>query len=186
MTDNELDRLLREKLQKAGVQEVVDWEKFFLFPTPEGVLAEIVLTDASKLEQAERAVEEAKRELEGQRVSLLPTVRALWEVVSVEPEFDVASLPTLARQGIFSLRFRVKLKHAKEPVGVEVTPDAYRDLEYNKKCDIDTLKRVVEAWVKSRLLVGGADHWDPRRDRWRQIDAGGVSYVFAYRLVSVA
>lgn len=188
MTDNELEQFLRESLRKAGVQnESVDWGKFFLFPTPEGILAEIVLTDASKLRQAEEAVEGARRELEGQDVFLLPTIRALWRVDAVKPEFKPDELPQRIIEGFFGLPFVVTLKSGshEQKVGVEIMPGAYGHLGApGTKWDVDTLSEFVKKWLESWLSVGGAGYWDPIHEPRRIISSGTFSGILSSGLAS--
>ena len=81
-TEQDIDRLLKEKLREDGVLDQL--ESTSLFFSPEGVLVEVVLKDASAVDRAEQAIRQVGQELEGEGMYLLPTVRAVWEVESVE------------------------------------------------------------------------------------------------------
>ena len=180
MTDSEMDALLKENLRKAGVQTVVDWAKYFLFPTPEGVLAEIVLTDASKLEEAEMAIDKARRELERQGIALLPTVRAVWQVESVEPQFRSEEIERRITEGFFGLPFVATLRSGsrEQKVGVELMPGAYGGLELAGR-SVDDLIKVVTEQLKGWLSVGGAGYWDPIREPRRIVGGGQISYILS-------
>ena len=178
MTENEVEELLRVKLHKAGILDTdLDAKKTSLFLTPEGVLADVVLTDGSKLEQAEEAAEEAKSELEKQGVSLLPTVRTRWCVVDVKPQFNTEELPTRISEGFFGLPYVATLKSGsrEQKVGVEIMPGADTRTEAAAKWNDATLRNFVKEELEGWLSVGGAGYWDPIREPRRIV--GGPTFT---------
>jgi hypothetical protein len=177
MPDSEIEKLLKRKLKDKGVpDESLNWGRFYLLATPEGVLVDVVLTDASQLPKAERAMEEASRELERENIDLLPTVRALWEVERVEPEFPAGELQKRLREGFFGLPFRVILKSGskKQEVGVEIMPGAYTHLQPSGGWDDAKLRKFVKQDLEGWLSIGGAGYWDPVREPRRIVNSSLV------------
>ena len=176
MAEKDIDRLLREKLKQAGLLDHVDEGKSSLFTTPEGVLADIVLKDASALESAKRVVEEAERELEQGGVWLLPTVRALWEVKGVEKVEGTYQYGLPEGVGIL---FRGLLQSGRrtQEVWVSVTPSAFQLLKPLLAGGDDALRNIVRDFLGHQLSIGGAGYWDPIREPRQEIDEGAALYL---------
>ena len=68
MTSTELERVVREKLKAAGLSEAIDEHGSQFLEFPDGLFAELVLNDGSKLVDVERVAREL-RGLSRSRVS---------------------------------------------------------------------------------------------------------------------
>jgi len=174
VTKEKIDQLLRARLRERGVSGKLD--RIDLFPTPEGVLAEVVLRDASALEQAQQAVDSVENQLEGERISLLPTVRALWEVEKVRG-IEIPNPPG-APSDLVGALFKGILKSGarRQEVWVAVTPSAQQVLRPLATRDQDWVG-LVGKFLLHRLSVGGAGHWDPIREQKLELDGSAAQYL---------
>jgi hypothetical protein len=158
VTEDRIDSILREALTDHGVLgEVKDID---VFVSPDGVLAEVLLQDASALERARQAVDSAARRLEGDGVWLLPTIRALWQIEEVQ-KVEVQSPPGAPPDLAVAL-FRATLKSGtrRQEVWVAVTPSAQQVLRPLTTSNESWLG-LIRAFLGHRLSIGGAGHWDP-------------------------
>ncbi len=173
-TDNRIDELLREALDQRGVSTQV--REVELFVTPEGTLVEVVLRDASALEDAQRAVREVERKLRDEGISLLPTVRALWQVVKVE-KIQIPK-PVGAPAEMVGTLFKGTLEsgYRRQEVWVAVTPSALGVLRPLAPSD-EALAELIRAFLLHRLSVGGAGHWDPIREPRQEVDENAARYL---------
>jgi hypothetical protein len=173
-TENRIGELLREKLNRHGVSgQVEDVESF---ATPEGILAEVVLRDASVLEEARKAVQDVERELESEGVSLLPTVRALWQVEDVQ-RIEIPNPPGAPSEMVGAL-FKGTLKSGArhQQVWVAVTPSAQqvlRPLSTTGQAWVE----LVRAFLRHRLSIGGAGYWDPIREQKLELEESAARYL---------
>lgn len=174
VTQQQIEQLLRERLRQQGVLDQLD--EIDLFPTPEGVLAEVVLRDASALEQARQAVDSVETELGGEHVSLLPTVRALWEVDEVQ-RIEIRS-PADAPSDLVGALFKGTLKSGArhQEVWVAVTSSAQRILRPLAPSD-QALVELVRTFLRHRLSIGGAGHWEPVREQKLELDESAAQYL---------
>ncbi len=173
-TENRIDELLREELKQWGVSEQLHAVESFV--TPEGILAEVVVRDASALEEAQKAVQDVARKLEGEGFSLLPTVRALWQVEEVR-SIGITNPPGAPSEMVGAL-FKGTLKSGArhQEVWVAVTPVALgvlRPLVTKEQALLD----LVRAFLLQRLSIGGAGYWDPIREPKRELDEDAARYL---------
>jgi hypothetical protein len=174
VTENQIDELLREKLRRHGVsREVKDIE---LLATPEGILAEVVLLDASVLDEARKAVEDVERELEADGVRLAATVRALWQVEEVQ-RVEIATPAGVPSDAVGAL-FKANLKSGgrRQEVWVSMSPSAQqvlRPLATNDQAWLSLVRTFLEHW----LSINGAGYWDPIRDQSLEIDDSRARYL---------
>lgn len=176
LAENDIEQVVREKLREHGVLGQLDESKSSSLFTPEGVLAEIVFSDASALKEARKAVGEAQRELEGQGVSLLPTVRALWEVDRVE-KIETPNPPDVPPELLGAL-FKGTLKsgEGRHEVWVAVTPSARQVLRPLTSSD-QALLEVVRAFLLHQLSISGAGHWNPIREPRQELNESAARYL---------
>lgn len=174
VTEEKVDQLLRERLRERGVLEQVG--EIDLFPTPEGVLAELILLDASTLEVVREAVQEVEGKLAKEGVSLLPTLRALWAVDGVE-KIQTSNPPGVPSE-LLGVLFKGTLKSGQRPqeVWVAVTPSALRVLRPLAPTD-GTLIELVRSFLMHRLSIGGAGYWDPIREPRQELDESAARYL---------
>jgi len=174
ITEHGLDQRLRRGLRDRGLLEHV--HEIDVFPTPEGVLTEIVLRDASALERVREAIEDVEGKLGDEGILLLPTVRALWEVERVET-VRLPSPPGVPSELVGKL-FRGTLKSGerRQEIWVAVTPAGLRILRPLAPND-QSLAELVRAFLMHRLSVGGAGHWDPISDPKQEVDESAARYL---------
>src|SRR5262245_18007638 len=118
MTEQDLRRLVLSKLQLQGLSAFIDLSKSQFLEmslSHNNFFAEVVLTDANRLTDAERALRSVKGELVAKEVSLEYIVRALWriesEIVSRETVPASTGLPMKRALGIL---FRARLQSGPE------------------------------------------------------------------------
>jgi hypothetical protein len=146
----EVDKIVKENLASAGVLEAVDREKDQLLECPEDLFAEIVLSDGSKLKDAEEVLRRIQPDLEGRGVRLDSIGRATWRVRDVDRYYDAGWIVDSSRPGgVLSLpilRFKVTLESGstKTDVWVDVTPSGYDQLKQAGHSDEESLKKIVE------------------------------------------
>ncbi len=176
MAEKDINQLLRERLEQAGLLGCLDEKRSSLFPTPEGVLADIVLKDASALESAQKVVEQAERELEQKGVWLLPTVRALWGVKNVE---GVGGIYQYGLPEALGILFRALLQSGgrTQEVWVSVAPSAFQVLKPLLAGGEDALRNIVRDFLGHQLSIGGAGYWDPIRHPHQELDEGAARYM---------
>jgi hypothetical protein len=83
ITANQVDDILARRLRESGVSKVLSKEHSQFLDLGEELFVEIVLTDATRLEDAEKIVRDTAQELKAQNIRLDTVIRALWEVVDV-------------------------------------------------------------------------------------------------------
>lgn len=174
VTENRIDELLRQKLEHHRISDAV--KDVELFATPERILADVVLQDASALEKAREAVQEVERDLGGQGISLTVTVRPFWEVESVE-RASVANPPG-APTDIVGALFKGILRSGarKQEVWVSVTPSARQVLWPLATNDLAWLN-LIRAFLEHWLSTGGAGHWDPVREQGLELGESAARYL---------
>jgi hypothetical protein len=183
MDYDELNRLITTKLNEKGLGAHVVRDKSVLLDFPEDNYAEIVLDDAGKISAANEALAEVAAQLKRENEKLEYIVRALWKVqeVRLAPENKPEAIPELMKPGWFSLRFLATLmsgERDKKEVGVELTPDAYKELRrLGRPTDEDSLKELVGDFLEQRLSLGGESYWDPTRDPYQQLNDRAVLYL---------
>jgi hypothetical protein len=175
VAEERIDELLRESLRRRGVLDG-QVDEIDLFPTPEGTLAEVVLRDASALDQARQATEELEGRLESEHISLLPTVRALWTIGNIE-RIEIANPPG-APSELVSALFKATLKSGtrRQEVWVAVTPSAQQVLRPLAPNDLAWLE-LIRAFLAHRLSIGGPSYWDPINDQKVELGESAARYL---------
>jgi len=173
--EHKVDELLRESLKHRGVVEG-QVDEIDLFPTPDGILAEVVLRDASALDQARQATEELEGRLEREHISLLPTVRALWTIENTE-RIEMVNPPGVPPE-LVGLLFKATLKSGTrhQEVWVAVTPSAQQVLRALATNDLAWLE-LIRAFLGHRLAIGGPSYWDPIRDQKVELGESAARYL---------
>jgi len=182
MTSTEMERLIREKLGAAGLLLVLDEYKSQFLEFPDGLFAELVLTDGSKLLEVERIGREVRESLKKQNVDLDVIVRSVWIVK------EIANPPYGSPLGVW--RIPVILASGSETRAVEV------DVQYDVVLDIknriaekaldetSAVKEVVREFIEMELSLGGESYWDPIRYPQREINGSALSYLFLHTPVA--
>jgi len=197
MTERELGRILSEAFRSAGLSRYVVRDQSQLFEIPEGFFVETVLSDGSKLEEAENLIASIRCEVEAQGSHLIPILRAIWTVKKVEPILRaIWTVKKVEKVGVSrgksggiksAIDFRAVLESGSREadVIVEVTSPALQDLRKKVGSD-DQILETVKDFLRLQLSFGGAGYWDPIRYPRQVLNEAAVLYLFAHRPVSVA
>ena len=181
MTSLELGNLIRDRLTTAGLGQYLDEAREQYLEFPDGFFAEVVLTDGSKLSEAQRIVRSVEEELRKQGVELDPIVRATWELVEVRK----AGLAPGPANGQRFVATRRSGKRNLE-VAVDMPGLAWASARAAFKggglgafgAEEDTaLKEIGGAFLRSELSLGGESYWDPILYPQRTLDENALQYV---------
>ena len=181
MTSLELGNLIRGRLTAAGLGQYLDEAREQYLEFPDGFFAEVVLTDGSRLSEAQRIVKSIEEELRKQGVELDPIVRARWELVEVR-KAGLAPGPANGQ------RFVATLRSGSRNLGVTVDMPGLAWARARAAfragglgafgTDEDTaLKEIVGVFLRSELSLGGESYWDPILYPERTLDENALQYV---------
>jgi hypothetical protein len=179
----EVDRIVKAGLASNGILAVVDRDKSQLLEFPEEYFVEIVLSDGSKLDEAERILQKIQSDLGDREVRLDSIVRATWRVRDAQRAFDAGWIVDSSRPGgVLSLpilRFKVTLESGSRQtdVWVDVTPGGYEQLKHAGQADERSLKKAVADFVAIQLSVGGTSYWDPIRYPRQELNEAAALYT---------
>lgn len=191
MTSTELEKLIRVEMDAAGLWRVIDQNESQFLEFPDGLFAELVVADASKLVAVERVAQELRERLNKQGVELNVIVRALWAVEEVRHVGTAytAGVPRLAES------FRATLSSGKQKAQVEVdvthpvwlgirnrVPSSMPRPEFGAIGTPDEKEKeivgsVVSEFLQFQLSLGGANYWDPVRDRKLELNESALQYL---------
>jgi hypothetical protein len=192
MTATEVEKLVRDALTTAGMWQFVDEYASQYLDFPAGLFAEIVLTDGSKLVDAERVVQEVKTSLQKQGIELDVVVRSLWELKEISDPADWTEKEIIdprAPAGAAWPFVRARAVPivlisggATWKVEVDVLLSAIDDIKRRiagKGLDeAEAVKNVVREFVKLELSRGGVSYWDPIRYPQQEVSEGTLLYLF--------
>ena len=192
MTSTEVEKLIRDALNSAGLWQFVDEYASQYLDFPDGFFAEIVLTDGSKLVGAERAVQEVKASLQKQGIELDVVVRSHWELKEISDPADWTEKeiidPRAAAGSAWpfvrarAVRVLLVSGSATQEVEVDVllsaVDDIKRRIEGKGLNEADAIKNVVREFVKLELSRGGTSYWDPIGHKQQEVSEGTLLYLF--------
>ena len=181
MTETELAQEMNRRFAAAGLlpEFVADRSQFL--ETPDGLFAEIVVRDETKLAEFEKVVTDLK-EVVGEPLDVI--VRALWEIERVgEPQIAYSretGAPRAAEQ------FPVDLRSgpARQRVWVDVTYLAGKVFEDNG-IDLEGTKGIIGDFVRDQLRKGGMSYWDPVRSSHLEINGDTASFIVSRSLLGM-
>src|SRR5271157_2951147 len=189
MTSTELEKAIREELAKAGLLGVVDEYKSQFLEFPEGLFAELVLKDSSRLVEVEGIGRELQESLRKKGIELDVIVRSTWAVANVDDPRPAVGVSG----GIRSVwAFPATLVSGGLTAGVEVDVttfaiDAIRrrlvgesERALNEKA---VMKEVVKEFLKLELALGGESYWDPIRYPQKEMNEVAFSYLMGHSTV---
>lgn len=184
MTEHELAKLIAEKFKAAGLLQYLIREKEQLFEVPEGFFVEIVLSDGSKLDEAENLTASVRAEVEAQGSHLISILRAIWSVKKIERDG-----PSRDKSGGIksSVDFRAVLESGmrETEVAVEVGRSALKELRERLGSDDKVLEAVAD-FLRLQLSWGGAGYWDPVRYPRQTLNEAAVLYLRTHQPVTAA
>jgi hypothetical protein len=182
----ELERIIKDKLASAGLLDYVDRDKSQLLEFPEEFFLETVLKDGSKLDDANKMVEQVRSDLQSRGVRLDSIVRALWNVKEPVEKFPAAVYPDSEGKHILAIPFAATLESGSrtQRVWVDVTPGAYEELKRTGRHNDEFLCSTVADFLRLQLSYGGASYWDPIRYPRRRLDEADVLYLVSHSPVT--
>jgi hypothetical protein len=184
VTAAELEKTVREELTNAGLWPDVDERKSQFLEFPDGLFAEIVLNDGSKLAEAERVVRLLKVESKLDRQELDAVVRANWGIQGIDGPAPAIVVPGGIRP---ALAFTATLKAGglSKTVVIHVTMSAVEAIKRNIARsgevvdEAAAVKEVVREFLKLRLSYGGESYWDPLEDQPLELSEDALLYWFS-------
>jgi hypothetical protein len=184
MTGTDLEKSVKESLRAADLLQYVDEGESQFLEFPDGLFAELVVKDGSKLPAVENIVQRFKADLHrSQEVELDEIVRPVWSVAKIERMGPSVSFPGLEP----AVRFTVVLQSGSLSctVEVDVTEAALgmirERLNETKAPEDAALQEIVSEFMKMQLSHGGRSYWDPRRDSRLELNAAAMMYLFGRR-----
>jgi len=185
MTSTELEALIRTRLAAGGLWQMVDQHKSQFVEYPDGLFAEIVLNDASKVLEAEKISQELREFLAKQGLDLDVIVRANWVVDSVEGPKQSISISERIRA---ALVFPAVLVSGSQSTQVEVNVTPVAEEEIRSKViegEVDektALREVVKEFLRLQLSFGGGSYWDPIRYPRQDLNDSALLYLLGHGL----
>lgn len=175
MTSTDLERSIKDELKLRGLLQFVDEHQNQFLEVPEGLFAELVIRDGSRLPEVESVMREIKERLRKSGVELDEVVRPEWTVESIErqkagPAVSVASMEQ-------AVRYTAVLKSGSLSceVIVDVTQGALDLLKEKLRstgADLEAAsKEFVAESLRRRLVWGGKSYWDPSAESHLELNA---------------
>jgi hypothetical protein len=173
MTFNQAEERLERQLRESDLVAILDRERSQFLDLQDQIFVEIVLNDATRLDDAEKIIRNLVREFKDQGIHLDSVVRAVWEVVDVRH-----AGPSRTPDGGIraSSEFHVTLKSGTRThrVIVDVFWGAAEFLEQKfslksersrrgSQVSNEMLANAVRSFVQHQLSAGGTSYWDPIR-----------------------
>ena len=173
MTFNQAEELLERHLRDSCLAQILDRQRSQFLDLQGQIFVEIVLNDATRLEDAEKLIRVLTQEFKDQGIYLDSVVRAVWEVVDVRH-----AGPSRTPDGGIraSSEFHVTLESgtrvhrvivdvfwgAAEFLAEKFSLKAQRSRPANQISN-DMLANAVRSFVQHQLAAGGTSYWDPIR-----------------------
>jgi hypothetical protein len=182
MTATELEMVIREELAKAGLWELVNQRKSQFLEFPDGLFAEIVLGDGSRLTDVERVGRGVRESLSKRGIEVDVIVRSIWAVQSVGD----ARLASGVFRGAWSFPAILASGGLTTDVEVEVTLLAVDEIKRKLKVSTEPvdesagIKEVVKEFLKLQLSFGGESYWDPIRNPKQELNDSALLYLFGH------
>jgi len=188
LTSNQVEELIERQLREAGVSAPINKTHSQFLDMQDEMFVEIVLDDATHLEDVERTVRNTAQELKVQGIKLDSVVRALWEIVDV-------SFVGPSRSADGGLRaaslYDVTLKsgNRQQHVGVDVFWGALEFLKQKRglgkltsknKRDFqnEVVAKAVWSFVQHQLSLGGTSYWSPVLHPQLEMNDAAMLFVF--------
>jgi hypothetical protein len=189
MTSTELETLIRDELTTAGLWEVVDQHKSQFLEFPDGLFAELVLSDGSKLVDVERIARELRESLRKRDVELDVIVRSTWTVQNVgdpRPAIGVSggiraawAFPVTLVSGGLTAQVEVDVTQlAIDEIRKRLVGQAGKSMG-----EKDVMAEVVREFLKLQLSLGGESYWDPIRYPQQELNEAALLYLLGHSTV---
>ncbi len=179
MNNLDLENLIKERLNAAGLGRFLDHEREQYLEFPDGFFAEIVLEDAAKIPDAERVIRSVKEELESQGIELHAIVRAIWGLAAV------TIVPVHPPRFVVTLRSGTR----EQKVTVNVTGAAFEEIrsaarngglrEYGAD-ESSILVGIVSEFVRLELSYGGESYWPVLERPQLELNEWALQYLMIH------
>jgi hypothetical protein len=195
MSEIELRELFEQHLNEAGIGSVVDYETSQFLTVPEGLFAELVLTDASRQSDAASVLTKVCEALRSKGLALNGIVRSLWQIRRI---WYVGPARTAEGGLRTALTFGAQLESGKRTheVVVHVTIAALTVLRQKlgkdqfvmyigwapQRGDVDeeNISAAIKIYLEILLEKGGMSYWDPLTNRELELNESVMSSVLGH------
>jgi len=188
MTSTELERLIKKKLEGSELLPVLDEYKSQFLEFPDGLFAELVLNDGSKLLDVERIGREVRESLKKQSVDLDFIVRSNWVVSEVGDPCPAiggsGGLKAAWGRVPITLTSGNSVRTVEVDVGLRAVDEIKHRIEGKGLDEKAAVKEVVKEFVEMQLSLGGESYWDPIRDPQQELNEGALLYLFGHSSVA--
>jgi hypothetical protein len=188
LTLNQVEELIERHLRAAGIWDSVNKAHSQFLDMQDEMFVEIVLDDATHLEDTDKIVRNTAEELKAQDITLDSVVRALWEILDVSFVGPSRSADGGIRAAYL---YDVTLKSGSRQhhVAVDVFWGAVEFLKQKRGLGKLTSKRMrdfqnevvakaVWSFVQDQLSLGGTSYWDPLLHSQREMNDAAMLFVF--------
>jgi hypothetical protein len=182
MTSSELEALVRDRLKAEGLLPVFDEHKSQFLEFPDGLFAELVLSDGSKLIDVERIGRELRDSLKKQDVDLDVIVRSVWSVKEVGDPRPARS--RMAWAVPVTLASGDSTRDVEVDVGLFAVEEIRQKIKGRGLSESAAVKEVVREFVELQLSLGGESYWDPIRYPQQELNEGALTYLFMHTPVA--
>lgn len=187
MTSTELERLIREKLEAAGLLPLLDEYKSQFLEFPDGLFAELVLNDGSRLVDVERLARELRDSLKRQMVDLDVIVRPIWTVKAVGDPSPARGASGGVRAALVVpvvLTSGNSTREVEVDVGLLAVDEIKRRIAGKGLDEKDAVKEVVREFIVMQLSLGGESYWNPDPQHREEVSEGALLYLFRHTPVA--
>jgi hypothetical protein len=183
MTSIQVEDLVEHQLRDAGLSKFVSREHSQFLDLGDEMFVEVVLNDATPLNDVEKIVHQTSREVKGQGVKLDSVVRALWEVDDVRYlgpsrssngglraayEFEVTLKSGSRRHRVIVDVSWSAVEFLRQKLGLGKFVSGSDDALQKGHLSDELVGERVRGFVERELSWGGTSYWDPvlhpRRD----------------------
>jgi hypothetical protein len=194
LTLEQIETTIEQRLKDAGMYSALNKGLTQFLSFPEGFFAEIVLNDASHIQEIEQILRSYNEELQAKGIALDAVVRAVWKISNVQYVG-----PARAPDGsiLSSIEFKATLVAGEKEctVTVRVPMTALDELrrklgnrndllqasskkaESTDAIDSDVVAIVVRAFLEAQLAPGGTGYWDPIRHPVQELNEGAMLFL---------
>lgn len=187
MSSSELEGIAKGKLRDEGLLGVLDEHKSQFLEFPDGLFAELVINDGSKLVDVERIGREVRELLKARGVELDVIVRSTWRVKEVgDPQ------PARGASGGLRAAWAVPVvlasgnatRDVEVDVGLLAVDGIKRKIQGKGLNEGAAVKEVVREFVELQLSLGGESYWDPIRYPQQELNESALLYLFMHTPVA--
>jgi hypothetical protein len=188
LTSTQVEELIERQLREAGLSNVVNKAHSQFLDMQSEIFVEIVLDDATHLEDVGKIVRNTAQELKVQNIKLDSVVRALWKILDVSfvgPSrsadgglraatlYDVALKSGNRQHHIAVDVFWGAVEFLKQKRGLgKLTSKSKRELQ------TELVAKAVWSFVELELSAGGASCWDPVLHPHLEMNDAAMLFVF--------